>query len=58
MLEVNPEYWIIVDGKQIKAWELDLDDIIELEEEIMGEEGELDAEMKEYIQERNLFFGY
>lgn len=50
-METNPEYWIIVDGKKIKVWEMDLDDLIELEDEIMGEEGELDAIMKDYIHE-------
>lgn len=56
VLETNPEYWVIVDGKKIKVWEMDLDDLIELEDEIMGDEGELDEEMKDYINERNQHF--
>jgi hypothetical protein len=51
ILESNPEYWIIVDGKKLKVWEMDLDDLIELEDELMGEEGELEADMKDYIAE-------
>lgn len=51
VLEYTPEYRLQIDGRLIKVWELDMDDLHDLEEEIMGEEGELDAEMKQYIHE-------
>ena len=52
MLESEPQNWIIVDGRKMKVWEMDLDDLIELEDEIMGDEGELDSEAKDYIHDR------
>ena len=45
-----------IDGRLIKVWELDIDDLIELQDEIMGEEGELDPEMKQYINECRIIF--
>jgi hypothetical protein len=58
VLEYNQDYRLQIDGRLIKVWDLDLDDLIELQDEIMGEEGELDAEMKQYINEGEYFVGH
>jgi hypothetical protein len=57
ILETEHNNHLIIDGRLIKAWEMNIDDLAELEDEIlMNEEFELDPEMKDYVHERNFSF--